>query len=58
MRHSAQPVLQGLMGRAVSLLGVSQSSSQSGVTGHDSRESSLLYLTRVLVNIRNKNGSW
>lgn len=30
----------------------------SGLQGHDSRESSLLYFTLVLVSICNKNGSW
>lgn len=48
----------GLDGESNFSFRVSQSSSQSGVTGHDSRESSLLYLTRELVIVRNKNGSW
>lgn len=48
----------GLDGKSSFSFRVSQSSSQSGAMGHDSRESSLLYLTRALVIVRNKNGIW
>lgn len=48
----------GLDGKSSFSFRVSQSSSQSGAMGHDSRDSSLLYLTRALVIVRNKNGNW